>query len=47
MHPKAMMKTLTKTAARPTITEREYSTMQRAYEYFNTELFEDSLPHVP
>jgi predicted SprT family Zn-dependent metalloprotease len=37
---------MTKTKTETTITEREYSTMQRAYEYFNAELFEDSLPHV-
>jgi hypothetical protein len=29
-----------------TITEREYSTMQQAYDFFNAELFEGSLPHV-
>lgn len=34
------------TQSRPTITEREYRAFQHAYDFFNAELFGNSLPHV-
>jgi predicted SprT family Zn-dependent metalloprotease len=34
------------TTDQPTITEREYGAFQHAYDFFNAELFGNSLPHV-
>jgi hypothetical protein len=34
------------TEMNPTITEREYRAFQHAYNFFNAELFGNSLPHV-
>ena len=34
------------TEINPTITEREYRAFQHAYNFFNAELFGNSLPHV-